>query len=100
MLYAEDTQLDYGIVRSDSGELVGSCGLYYRPEREEWEVGYNLRSDSWGKGFAFEAMNALFDFARQNFSVSKATGSFAVDNLRSRVLWKNLKRCLNALENV
>lgn len=43
MLYAEETQLDYGIVRSDSGELVGSCGLYYRPEREEWEVGYNLR---------------------------------------------------------
>lgn len=76
MLYAEETQLDYGIVRSDSGELVGSCDLYYRPEREEWEVGYNLRSDSWGKGFAFEAMNALIDFARQHFSVRKISGSF------------------------
>ena len=90
MLYAEETQLDYGIVRSDSGELVGSCDLYYRPEREEWEVGYNLRSDSWGKGFAFEAMNALIDFARQHFSVRKISGSFAVDNLRSRRVMEKL----------
>lgn len=32
----------------------------------------------------------MIDFARQHFSVSKVTGSFAVDNLRSRRVMEKL----------
>ena len=47
----------------DSGDFIGWFQL--RPEREgpldEVELGYRLRRDAWGKGYATEAARALLD---------------------------------------
>jgi RimJ/RimL family protein N-acetyltransferase len=51
------------IVHRADGALVGSCGLYgRRVDLREYEVGYVLHRDWWGRGIAPEAVAALLPF--------------------------------------
>jgi RimJ/RimL family protein N-acetyltransferase len=50
----------------DTGEFVGECGLTPQTFEgiTEIEVGYHVRHDLWGRGYATEAVTAARDFAR------------------------------------
>lgn len=59
-----------------SGDLVGCCGL--RPHgQNEYEIGFHLRPEYWGKGYAKEAASAVIDYA---FTILKAEKLFAGHN--------------------
>lgn len=59
-----------------TNELIGCCGL--RPYRKnEYEIGFHLRPQFWGKGYAMEAATAVIDYA---FSDLKAESLFAGHN--------------------
>lgn len=59
-----------------SGELVGCCGL--RPHgKDEYELGFHLRPDFWGMGYASEAAGAVMQYA---FSTLGAKALFAGHN--------------------
>jgi RimJ/RimL family protein N-acetyltransferase len=54
--------------RKEDGELLGFCGLKIAddptsPVAGEYEIGWRLREDAWGKGYAKEAATASLDFA-------------------------------------
>ena len=52
-----------GIVRRDTGELVGDCGIHARAdERRQVELGITLAPSSQRQGMAFEAFSALLEF--------------------------------------
>ena len=56
-----------------SKDLIGCCGL--RPYRGgKYEIGFHLRPQFLGKGYATEAATAVIDYA---FSVLKAEALFA-----------------------
>lgn len=38
-----------------TNEFIGWCGLKYRPELDETDLGYRLMQKAWGKGYATEA---------------------------------------------
>jgi len=45
-----------------TNDLIGCCGL--RPHKaNEYEIGFHLRPEFWGKGYAKEAANATIDYA-------------------------------------
>ena len=56
---------DEGICLKSTGELIGSGGMRYVPERNAWEIGYNLRADQWGHGYTVEYLTALLDLVRK-----------------------------------
>lgn len=59
-----------------SKDLIGCCGL--RPHgRNKYELGFHLRPQFWGKGYATEAATAVIEDA---FSVLKADALFAGHN--------------------
>ena len=59
-----------------TGNLIGCCGL--RPYNETmYEIGFHLRPEFWGQGYAIEAANAAIDYA---FHVLHAEGLFAGHN--------------------
>ena len=60
---APRTSWELAVVLAETGELVGGCGLMPRrlPYRE-WELGYVLRRDLWGRGVVPEAARAVVDF--------------------------------------
>lgn len=45
-----------------SGELIGRSGLQYWPQFDEVELGWTLRAEHWGRGYATEAARACLDW--------------------------------------
>ena len=71
-----------------SDELIGCCGL--RPYRKnEYEIGFHLRPQFWGKGYAVEAASAAIDYA---FSVLDADALFAGHNPNNAASAKVLRK--------
>ena len=81
---------DVGIVLKQTGELIGSGGICYSPETDLWTIGYNLRRDQWGNGYAVEAICGLIEDARSRREVRGITGDFAEANNRSRRVMEKL----------
>ena len=72
----------------DTGELIGCCGL--RPHGEsEYEIGFHLRPEFWGKGYAQEAARAVIRYA---FDELKADRLFAGHNPKNTASQKVLGR--------
>ena len=55
----------FSVTLKESGLLIGDCGLEHMEVlgRVETELGYDFRSDYWGRGLATEAATAVRDFA-------------------------------------
>lgn len=77
------------IFDSAENDLIGCCGL--RPyQADEYEIGFHLRPEFWGRGYAQESAGAVIEYA---FTVLKADKLFAghhPDNNKSRKLLSKL----------
>ena len=68
--------------------LIGCCGL--RPRGEAgYEIGFHLRPEFWGQGYASEAAAAVI---RHAFASLRAEELFAGHNPRNTASWKILTR--------
>lgn len=87
-LPANEGDLDFNFVRKSDGLLIGAGGVY--PKKDgNWVLGYNLRRDCWGKGYATEAMRAITRFAYRKMGAKVFTACHAVENPASgRVMEK------------
>ncbi|MCR5297248.1 MAG: GNAT family N-acetyltransferase [Clostridiales bacterium] len=81
---------DEGIVLKSTGELIGSGGMCWHPERNAWEIGYNLRADQWGHGYTGEYLTALMERIRKVRPVEAIDGVFAAENHKSRRVMEKL----------
>jgi RimJ/RimL family protein N-acetyltransferase len=81
---------DLGIALKETGELIGSGGFVYHPERDAWEVGYNIRRDQWGKGYVPEAMQGILDHIKEHRTVRAIEGTFAKENHKSQRVMEKL----------
>lgn len=67
----------------DSHEFIGWCGLKYRPERGETDLGYRLLPTAWGKGYATEAAKACLDHAFNVLQLESVNACAHIDNTAS-----------------
>ena len=81
---------DAGIILKETGELIGSGGLFYKPEDDLWTIGYNLRKDQWGHGYALETILGILEHAKKQREVRGIQGTFAVENHKSRRVMEKL----------
>ena len=72
-----------------SDDVMATCSLGKEsPEAETWSIGYTVKKDYWGNGYAVEIVNALIDFAREK-GLSVITAPVAQQNKASnRVMQK------------
>lgn len=66
-----------------SNEFIGWCGLKYRPELDEMDLGYRLKKTAWGKGYATEAAKHTLDHGLNKLDLSIITGRAHIENLAS-----------------
>ena len=76
------------ITLSDSGQLIGSCGIRRKPENDwEADIGYELAPEHWGQGYATEAAKAIVDFGFRELGLHRISSWCIADNAASaRVL--------------
>lgn len=75
------------VQRRDDGAFLGFCGLKIGdPEEEpiagEIEIGWRLREDAWGRGYAKEAATASLDFAFETLDAPRVV-ALTVDENRA-----------------
>jgi ribosomal-protein-alanine N-acetyltransferase len=84
--YANDEYGLLAVVLKSSGEMIGDCGLSWQLADGEpvLELGYHLRRDHWGHGYATEAARACMDHAFRELAVEKLVSLISPENWPSR----------------
>ena len=70
-------------------EFIGWCGLKYRFERNETDLGYRFKTTAWGNGFATEAAYASLEHGFNKLNIQKIVGRAVPENVGS---WKVLEK--------
>ena len=81
------------VERKDDGALLGFCGLKRTNQKGgplgAMEVGWRLREDSWGQGYAKEAASASLDLAFDRFGAEEVVALTVTGN---RASWGLMER--------
>ena len=84
------------VERKADGALLGFCGLKRvnsegAPNTGDFEVGWRLREDAWGQGYAKEAAIASLDLAFDTFGAPHVVALTVEQNEASQGLMKRLR---------
>ena len=82
----------WAMLLRDSEELIGDCGCFLRDVdgRNDVEIGYHVRRDLWGNGYATEAAQACMQYAFTKLGVDRVISLIRPENVQSiRVAEKN-----------
>ena len=94
--YQSDGYGLWAMVLKDSDELIGDCGCFLRDVdgRDDIEIGYHVRRDLWGRGYATEAAAACMQYAFTKLGVDRVISLIRPENVQSvRVAEKNGLTC-------
>ena len=87
--YALNNYGRWAVHEKSNLNFIGWCGLKYRPELNEVDLGYRFQKNAWGKGYATEAAFASLQYGFNNIGLSRIVGRALPENLASiRVLEK------------
>lgn len=94
----------WGIFLEETGELIGSCCLeQIHANFRRCNLGYNLRSDFWGRGLATEACQAIVRMAFESelgILIDRLQAITVTGNVRSEALLTRLGfRCEGLLRS-
>lgn len=83
------------VERQLDGELLGFCGALAveepdSPVNGEWEIGWRIREDAWGQGYALEAAQEALRFLLVDHRIGKVVARVAEGNHASGRLAENL----------
>ncbi|MBE6028907.1 MAG: GNAT family N-acetyltransferase [Clostridiales bacterium] len=74
----------YGWAVEHGGRLIGTVGAYdYNPETDSIEIGCSIERESWGRGFAGEAVSAVLDYLTRQAGIWNVKAWCAADNIAS-----------------
>ena len=74
----------------DTAEYIGFCGLNYRPELDEVDVGFRLLRRYWGNSYATEAARASILHGFETCGLSRIVARARRENLASLRVMENL----------
>ena len=83
----------YAIIEQTSGDLIGDCGLEMMELDDGTtvaELGYDLRSNYWGRGYATEAALAVREYAFTMLNLPRLISLIRVGNLASQAVARKI----------
>jgi RimJ/RimL family protein N-acetyltransferase len=90
-LEKDDDAVALGVIEADSGELIGDTVLFLRSvEHRGGEVGFALRTDRHGRGYATEAARAMLRIGFEEFGMHRIVGRLDVRNSASAAVLERL----------
>jgi RimJ/RimL family protein N-acetyltransferase len=80
----------WAIHLKENHAFIGWCGLKYRPELDETDLGYRLKKSAWGLGYASEAAVATLRFGFETLGLSVITGRAHIENTASLIILEKI----------
>lgn len=87
---SSDAWYRWAVTEKHTGVLIGTGLIYFEPEYNLFEVGYNFGKQYWGQGFATESMREIINFAKNDLQIKELVGRYAKDNPASGNILKKL----------
>ncbi|MDH3493054.1 MAG: GNAT family N-acetyltransferase [Acidobacteriota bacterium] len=78
------------VVDRESQRFAGWCGLWKLKETNEIEVGYAVRKEFWGKGYATEAARRMLGYAFDEIELNRVVAVAYPENMASINVMKKL----------
>lgn len=79
------------VLRAEPPEAIGVINFHGPPDDRGFaEVGYEVRAESRGRGYAIEAVRAMFDWAAREHGIRRFRAAIGPDNGRSVNLVRKL----------
>jgi len=107
--YQRDGRGLWAMLLKASNELIGDCGCVMQEVegKAEVEVGYHVRRDLWGRGYATEGARACMDYAFATLHAKRVISIIRPPNIASRrvaekngmvcekiILWRDYEHCI------
>jgi [ribosomal protein S5]-alanine N-acetyltransferase len=73
----------WAVVERDGGDVIGDAGFGVFAQTGDIELGYTLRRDRWGRGYAPEAARACLEAGLAHLDVARIVAVVDAENLRS-----------------
>jgi RimJ/RimL family protein N-acetyltransferase len=73
----------FAVVERSTGQLVGRAGGWFPEGWPEFEIGWTLRSEFWGKGYATEAARKCLEYAFTVLNRAHVVSLILPENTRS-----------------
>lgn len=78
------TKFEFAVTLKESGRLIGGCGIRMASARDRSaDMGYCLRRDVWGQGYATEAAGAVLGFGFDVLNRHRIFATCDTENLAS-----------------
>ncbi len=74
----------WAVIRRDSGEFLGWCGLKYYADANEYDLGYRYFQEHWVQGYATEAAHAVLEYGLAHLRNARIVGKAMAGNVASR----------------
>lgn len=74
----------WAVLLKENHAFLGWCGLKYRPERKETDLGYRFLRSCWGKCYASEAAAACIRYGFAQYQLPLITARAHIENLASQ----------------
>lgn len=74
------------VIRKADNTKLGTCGIYHREGTELPDIGFAFLPNYEGKGYAFEAMQQIMQFAQVNLKLKSVRAFTMEDNTSSKKL--------------
>lgn len=92
--YARDGFGFMAMIEKDTGEMVGQCGMKrvdnaLAKNQGDHEIGWLVREDRWRRGYAYEAMCAVMEWA---FTRHDAPHIVALTSPRNEASWRMMEK--------
>lgn len=82
--YPNNITTIFGVFAGADERYIGHCSIRPRPQKpNEWEIGYILTKENWGKGFATEIALRLIEFGFNELNLFEIFATIDDDNLDS-----------------
>jgi len=80
----------YRVVLRDGGAAIGICGIFRRDGLADADIGFAILPQYCGRGYAFEAAQAVVEFARNDLGLTTLTAIVSPENAASVGLIRKL----------
>lgn len=78
----------------ETGELIGFIGLAFQDYKTDFtpaiDIGWRLKKNAWGKGFATEGANKIFEFGFSELNLDKIISTCTEKNSKSENIMKKI----------
>ncbi|MBR5949320.1 MAG: GNAT family N-acetyltransferase [Clostridia bacterium] len=81
---------DLAVCLNETGELIGSVGLYFDEAMTQADLGYIFNKRFWGNGYASEAARGMLRFGFMNLDLHRITAKCDSENLASEAVMKRI----------